>query len=308
MKTLEQGDLHFIRCLKPNDEKAAESLGQDRRVPPAESSGLVHAVQASRAGAYSDHLPPSRLVAMYGPLFPGEPFADGSAAAYGGDAVAAAESLLACCDVEEDRYAVGRTRLFLRQGVLGELERRRLEYIGARAATVQATARGMIGRRYAAGVRAEAARAAEEQRARDAELVRRREEEARRRREAEEAARREEEEARRREEEARERAKQVQKARAMSFERRRKKKAVEEEELKPEGSGEGSARLRRRDGGTPRRRSGISTQNGPPPHLRPPFGPPARPFRPPRRRRLLTTERQPTSPDTHHAPHPTPSR
>ena len=64
--------------------------------------------------------------------------------------MAAAESLLACCDVEEDRYAVGRTRLFLRQGVLGELERRRLEYIGARAATVQATARGMIGRRYAA--------------------------------------------------------------------------------------------------------------------------------------------------------------
>ena len=231
MKTLEQGDLHFIRCLKPNDEKAAESWDKTVVYRQLNSSGLVHAVQASRAG-YSDHLPPSRLVAMYGPLFPGEPFADGSAAAYGGDAVAAAESLLACCDVEEDRYAVGRTRLFLRQGVLGELERRRLEYIGARAATVQATARGMIGRRYAAGGRAEAARAAEEQRARDAELVRRREEEARRRREAEEAARREEEEARRREEEARERAKQVQKARAMSFERRRKKKAVEEEERK----------------------------------------------------------------------------
>ena len=86
-------------------------------------------------------------------LFPGEPFADGSAAAYGGDAVAAAESLLACCDVEEDRYAVGRTRLFLRQGVLGELERRRLEYIGARAATVQATARGMIGRRSSGTMR-----------------------------------------------------------------------------------------------------------------------------------------------------------
>ena len=60
---LEAGDLHFIRCLKPNDEKLTDKL--DRRVVERQlvASGLVQAVQASRAG-FSDHLPPAHLVAQ----------------------------------------------------------------------------------------------------------------------------------------------------------------------------------------------------------------------------------------------------
>ena len=63
VSALEAGDLHFIRCLKPNDEKLADKL--DRRVVERQlvASGLVQAVQASRAG-FSDHLPPAHLVAQ----------------------------------------------------------------------------------------------------------------------------------------------------------------------------------------------------------------------------------------------------
>jgi myosin heavy subunit len=63
VSVLEAGDLHFIRCLKPNDEKLADKL--DTKVVERQlvASGLVQAVQASRAG-FSDHLPPAHLVAQ----------------------------------------------------------------------------------------------------------------------------------------------------------------------------------------------------------------------------------------------------
>ena len=110
-----------------------------------------------------------------------------------------AEELLQTCGVEADGYAIGRTKVFLRQGILQELQRQRLEWIGLRAVHVQALMRGTMGRREAARRREERKRAAE-------------------------MARRREEEARRREEEAKQRQQAVQKARALSFQRRAKKK------------------------------------------------------------------------------------
>jgi myosin heavy subunit len=67
VSALEAGDLHFIRCLKPNDEKKEGTF--DKKVVERQlvASGLVQAVQASRAG-YSDHLPPAQLLAQFSML------------------------------------------------------------------------------------------------------------------------------------------------------------------------------------------------------------------------------------------------
>ena len=219
---LEAGDLHFIRCLKPNDEKRADKLETHVLERQLVASGLVQAVQASRAG-FSDHLPPAHLVTQFS-MLAAEQAESGEAHGI------SAEELLRTCGVEEDGYAIGHTKVFLRQGILQELQRQRLEWIGLRAVHVQALMRGTMARREAARRREERERAAELARRREEEARRRAEEEARLLREAEERRLREEEEARKREEEAKRRMEAVQKARALSFQRRAKKKAIEEEE------------------------------------------------------------------------------
>ena len=70
--TLQMGDLHFIRCLKPNDKKAANEW--DRPVASRQllSAGLVSAVSATRSG-YTDHLLPHNIIGNFGPLAPDVP-------------------------------------------------------------------------------------------------------------------------------------------------------------------------------------------------------------------------------------------
>ena len=113
--TLQEGELHFIRCLKPNDNKAA--LTWDRGVSERQllSAGLVQAVAATREG-YADHLPPVHITQAFGPLVP-----DLRLDSVDVHAMDTAVHVLGACGVSDDLYAVGKTKLFLRPGVLDEL-------------------------------------------------------------------------------------------------------------------------------------------------------------------------------------------
>ena len=218
--TLQEGELHFIRCLKPNDAK--EEMGWDRAVSARQllSAGIVSAVSATRSG-FSDHMPPQHIIGAFGPLAPDVP-TEGMADS------ATAEAVLEACGVTAEQYAVGNSKIFLRQGVLNELQRLRLEHISQHATMVQCAIRRVLARQMYRKLKEAAERKAEEKRRREEELRRQREEAERRRLQA----LREEEERRKKAEEAElERRKQVQKARSMSFDRKRRKK-VEEEERK----------------------------------------------------------------------------
>ena len=216
--TLQMGDLHFIRCLKPNDKKAANEW--DRPVASRQllSAGLVSAVSATRSG-YTDHLLPHNIIGNFGPLAPDVP-------TVGKADVETAKAVLEACGITKEQYSVGKTKVFLRQGVLSELQRKRLEHIGQHATLVQCSIRRRLARRMYQKLREEAQRKAEEKRRREEELRRQREEAERRRLEAQRA---EEERRRKAEEEEQERRKTVQKARSMSFDRKRRKKQEEEE-------------------------------------------------------------------------------
>ena len=235
--TLQDGDLHFIRCLKPNDSKAAGIWDRDVASRQLQSAGLVHAVAATRSG-YSDHLPPVHIINAYGSLCPDVP-------TEGMVDTGTAQAVLEGCGVGEDMYVVGATKIFLKQGVLDELQRLRLEHIGDRATLVQGAIRVLIAKRMLKKLREEAQRKAEERRQREEELRRQRAEAERRRVEAE---RREREEREKAEAEELERRKQVQKARSLSFDRKRRKKKEEEERIEREKqaqSAEAQARTRR---------------------------------------------------------------
>jgi len=222
ISTLQGGEMHFIRCLKPNDGKMPGKWDKATVSRQLASSGIVSAVHASRAG-FADHLSPAQIVAQFAVVAQ-------TATPPGCNDSEAAAAVLQACGVDEGQFAVGRTKVFLRQGVLSELERQRLELIGKQAARSQALVRGFIDRRRVQSMREEWRRA-EEERAR-LEEERRRAAEARRRA-AEEARAREEAERKRFEEEEAARRKEVQMARSFSFDRRRKK-AKEEEERRVE--------------------------------------------------------------------------
>ena len=98
----------------------------------------MQAVASSRAG-YSDHLNAAHIVSVYSFLAAELPPSDAV------DLGRAQEVLLAIGLIADD-FAIGKSRVFLRQGVLAELERRRMEFIGAYAARVQAVMRGLAAR------------------------------------------------------------------------------------------------------------------------------------------------------------------
>ncbi|KAL1527781.1 hypothetical protein AB1Y20_009166 [Prymnesium parvum] len=216
MDTLQEGELYFIRCIKPNDTKTPGAWDRSVANRQLTTSGIVQAVATTRAG-YTDHLPPAHIVSVYSFL---APEVDASSMD-----LETAAAILQTIGVAEEDFAVGKTKVFLRQGVLAELEIRRMEFIGQYAARVQAAIRGMTARSNFKRLLAERRRK-EEERAREA--AARRAEQERLRRLEEEQRRAREEEALRREKEELERRKQVQKARSLSFDKRRKKKEAEE--------------------------------------------------------------------------------
>ena len=224
ISTLQDGELHFIRCLKPNDEKA--SMQWDRGVSQRQlkSAGIVQAVAATREG-YADHLPPARITAAFGHLVP-----DVNLALFSSEFDGAAQVLQAC-GVGEDMFALGKTKVFLRPGVLAELDRLRMEHIAGHATLVQSMVRGALARILLRRLKEAAFRKAEEKRRREEELRRQRMEAERRRLEQERLAAEAKAKA---EAEEQERRKQVQQARSMSFDRKRRKKVEEEERKKRE--------------------------------------------------------------------------
>ena len=208
ISTLQTGELHFIRCIKPNDERAPAKWNQKVVARQLNTSGIVSAVHVSRAG-YADHLAPQQLLAQYGWLagVEAKAYADAGPAAQ----MRAAVRLLETMAIPNDLYAAGRTRIFLRQGVLPELQRQRLAFFNERAAGVQALVRGYLHRRRVRKMR--------EERARERERLRLVEEERRRvaaakRRASEERAAAEEADRAKKEEEEMQRRREMQKARA----------------------------------------------------------------------------------------------
>ena len=75
---MQAAQLHFVRCIKPNDVKAAAQWDKPVVTRQIQSSGIVHAVQASRSG-FTDHLLPGQIVAQFGCLVgaAARPSADG---------------------------------------------------------------------------------------------------------------------------------------------------------------------------------------------------------------------------------------
>ena len=221
--TLKATKTHFIRCVKPNEKKAANMYVETVMKRQLYTSGVVQAVKATRKG-FPDHLMFDELLGRYALIL-------GSGDKKGREGCSA---LLAKAGVPEAKFRLGKTKAFLGVGMLDMLEQARMEYISKKAVSMQLIARAFLARkelRRRVAERERQKREAEEKARKEEEERARIEEEARKLREAEEA-KEAEAAAKAKEAEEKNRQERFRRARQLSFERKTAKKKREEAETK----------------------------------------------------------------------------
>ena len=224
VSTLNKTHSHFIRCIKPNLDKRPNNFVDDVTMRQLHSSGVVQAVAASRQG-FPDYLPFAEVLSRFSIVLP-----KGSKVSTGASGV---KALLTAAKVDEARWRIGKTRVFLGVGVLDTLEYERMQFIASKAISMQIIVRGFIARKQLERLRDERRQREEELRRAD-EARRLAEEEARRLAE-EIALKKAEEEKRQKAIEEKGRQERFQRARQQSFERgKARKKRLEGEARKKE--------------------------------------------------------------------------
>ena len=135
VSVLDESALHFVRCFKPNDAKKAHDWQNDVITRQLHTSGVLDALRVARTG-YPDRMPFEEF--------------NGTYAFVGG--VPKGEGKQACSDLcnklglKPNQYKLGRERIFLALGVLGELKAMRQKAMAGVAKVLQSAARGLNAR------------------------------------------------------------------------------------------------------------------------------------------------------------------
>ena len=172
LSRLDSSQLHFVRCIKPNARAAASSFDAPLVAHQLRCAGVAEVARVARQG-FPTRAPYSELARRFSALvFPPPPLREEEEGE--SDDKATVSALLASPFLRgrlggEDSYALGRTKCFMRAGVLAALEaelrlrsaaataiasairgrRQRVRFLEARrsAVAIQAAARGMATRK-----------------------------------------------------------------------------------------------------------------------------------------------------------------
>uniref|UniRef100_A0A7S2DIW8 Myosin motor domain-containing protein n=1 Tax=Haptolina brevifila TaxID=156173 RepID=A0A7S2DIW8_9EUKA len=142
---LSSSQLHFVRCFKPNDSKAADSWEDDVVSRQLHTSGVLDALRVARTG-FPDRMVFADFSNMFGDIA-GVPHKDPRPAR---------DKCLVVLDkmeIPEGKYKIGKERVFLSLGVLDALKTKRTEKMAKVAIVMQAGSRGMAARKRAKAIR-----------------------------------------------------------------------------------------------------------------------------------------------------------
>jgi myosin heavy subunit len=144
---LERTRPHYVRCVNPNGRRAAGAADRAAVLLQLRCGGVVEAARAARAG-FPARCPLAHLLARFRPLVPPDHLHHASFGANntasdtnGGTAAPAIAQMMRDCGIAEWEYRLGRTRAFLRAGVLDRLEARLAAGTGGAALRLQVAAR-----------------------------------------------------------------------------------------------------------------------------------------------------------------------
>ena len=140
--TLEASQLHFVRCIKPNDLKQPHSWDEEVVLRQLRCSGMLDALRVARTGypdrvEFSEFVGPYRILAAIPPKTAMDPREQ-------------CEAILTAAGVESAKYQMGKTRVFMALGVLSQLGAKRNAFAVPSATKLQAAARGLLARKLRA--------------------------------------------------------------------------------------------------------------------------------------------------------------
>lgn len=124
MEHLDSTALHFVRCIKPNNDQCATQFNSPLVLHQLRCCGVGEVARIARAG-YPTRLDHATFAKRYStllstPLLFDDGKNDGDGKGY--DYKKACISILGTFNISEDSYRLGRTRIFFRAGVLGLME------------------------------------------------------------------------------------------------------------------------------------------------------------------------------------------
>lgn len=137
MATIQQTQVHYIRCIKPNNDKMRLTFEPHFVLQQLRAGGIIETIKISAAGyparwCFEEFYARYRLLSVQ--------IDDATADSYRDRAQMLLESI---ADLSSDQFQVGRTQIFLRAGILADLEKRRTGRLREAAATIQAALRAM---------------------------------------------------------------------------------------------------------------------------------------------------------------------
>ncbi|XP_054903851.1 unconventional myosin-Va [Poeciliopsis prolifica] len=137
MDTLNSTTPHYVRCIKPNDLKAAFMFDPQRAVQQLRACGVLETIRISAAG-YPSRWTYEEFFSRYRLLLRGPQSQD--------QAQASCRRALPQLIPDIDQYCFGKTKVFFRAGQVAVLERLRSERLRAAAVTIQRRAKGWLAR------------------------------------------------------------------------------------------------------------------------------------------------------------------
>ncbi|VEU19388.1 DEKNAAC100709 [Brettanomyces naardenensis] len=142
MKTINSTNAHYIRCIKPNEEKRAWEFDPLMVLSQLRACGVLETIKISCAGfpsrsAYMDFLVNFAVLLPSGER---EKFVRGEASEK--EAKEATRKLLSQEIQDDHKYQAGKTKVFFKAGILGYLEKLRSHKIKESAIVIQKYMRG----------------------------------------------------------------------------------------------------------------------------------------------------------------------
>ncbi|XP_072227603.1 unconventional myosin-Vb isoform X2 [Leuresthes tenuis] len=138
MDTLNATTPHYVRCIKPNDEKEAFSFDSRRAVQQLRACGVLETIRISAAGypsrwTYPDFFNRYRVLMKKSDMM-------------SADKKMVCKNLLETLIKEPDMYQFGKTKIFFRAGQVAYLEKLRADRFRSACIKIQKTVRGWLQR------------------------------------------------------------------------------------------------------------------------------------------------------------------
>uniref|UniRef100_A0A8C8LVY2 Myosin VB n=1 Tax=Oncorhynchus tshawytscha TaxID=74940 RepID=A0A8C8LVY2_ONCTS len=138
METLNATTPHYVRCIKPNDEKEAFSFESRRAVQQLRACGVLETIRISAAGypsrwTYPDFFNRYRVLMKKSDMTIG-------------DKKLVCRNLLETLVKDPDKFQFGKTKIFFRAGQVAYLEKLRADKFRSACIKIQKTVRGWLQR------------------------------------------------------------------------------------------------------------------------------------------------------------------